>query len=74
MRALDQLEREKKRRQARQRPPEAGDEMEEELDLPRFVPLNRAKSLFDSGPQHTFGGINTALSVFDRQAAIRTED
>lgn len=31
--------------------------------------LNEAKSVFDKTP---FGGINTAESVFDRQAVFRT--
>ena len=47
-------------------------EMEEELEFPRFIPLNKAKSVFDQDDNRKFGGINTAPSLFDQQAAIHT--
>ena len=71
MRTLEQLERDKKRSRPLPNPEE---EMEEELERPQFVPLNQTKSIFDDGPGRTFSGINTAPSVFARQAAIHTED
>ena len=53
--------------------PQEDEEMEEEMDRPKFVPLNRSKSIFDQDAGKNFGGINTAPSVFDRQAVIRTD-
>ena len=54
------------------RPPEE-DEMEEEMELPHFIPLNVRKSVFDSDEGNRAGGINTAPSVFQRQAVFHTD-
>ena len=59
--------------QQRQRPPEYDDEVEIEMELPRHMPLNTAKSVFDEGVEKQFGGINTQPSVFDRGAVFRTK-
>ena len=74
MEALEQLERKKRLQQQKQRqnPPAPQEEMEEELEFPRFIPLNQAKSVFDQDDNRKFGGINTAPSLFDQQAAIHT--
>ena len=56
-----------------QRPPEYDDEVEIEMELPRHMPLNTAKSVFDKGMEKQFGGINTQPSVFDRGAVFRTK-
>ncbi len=74
MRTLEQLEQNKKAKRQQRRLPAPQEEMEEELDRPKFIPLNKTKSLFDSGSERTFSGINTAPSVFDLQAAIRTDE
>jgi hypothetical protein len=74
MRSLEHLEQKKKAKRMRNNVPPPDEEMEDELDFPRFVPLNRAKSAFDDGAGKTFGGINTAPSVFDAKAAIRTDE
>lgn len=74
MRALERLEQQKRLKQQKQNLPPPDEETEEELDFPRFIPLNKSKSAFDDGPAKTFGGINTAPSVFQRKAAIRTDE
>ena len=74
MRSLDRLEQQrrvKKQNKATQPPPEW--EMEEELEFPRFLPLNRTKSAFDNGADQTFGGINTEKSVFDKTAVFHSD-
>ena len=49
MRTLEQLEQNKKAKGQQRRLPAPQEEMEEELDRPKFIPLNKTKSLFDSG-------------------------
>nr|DAI66056.1 MAG TPA: hypothetical protein [Caudoviricetes sp.] len=73
MRSLDRLEQQKRLRRQKENLPQPDEELEEELELPRFIPLNQRKSAFDDSAGRSFGGINTAQSVFDRQAAIHTE-
>lgn len=63
----------KRQRDQRQKPPEYDDEVEIEMELPRHMPLNTAKSVFDEGMEKRFGGINTQSSVFDRGAVFRTK-
>ncbi len=74
-RSIDTMIRDKKQQQERRRrlTPEEPDEVEIELELPRYEPLNAAKSVFDEGLEKRFGGINTAPSVFDRTAVFRTK-
>ena len=75
MRSIDRLEQQRRMKQQQKKNlPRPDEEMEEELERPRFVPLNKAKSAFDNGADRNFGGINTAPSVFDKQAAIRTDE
>ena len=73
MRSIDRLEQQRRLKQQKKNLPTPDEETEEELDYPRFVPLNKAKSAFDNGSDRNFGGINTAPSVFEKQAAIRTD-
>ena len=63
----------KRQRDQQQKPPEYDDEVEIEMELPRHMPLNTAKSVFDEGMEKRFGGINTQSSVFDRGAVFRTK-
>ena len=74
-RSIDTMIRDKKQQQERRRrlTPEEPDEVEIELELPRYEPLNAAKSVFDEGLEKRFGGINTAPSVFDRTAVFHTK-
>lgn len=74
MRSLERLEQQKRLKRQKRNLPPPDEETEEELERPRFVPLNQAKTAFDSGAEKTFGGINSAPSVFDRKAVFRTED
>lgn len=74
MRSVDRLEQQRRMKQQKRNLPPPDEETEEEMELPGFIPLNKAKSAFDNGSDRNFGGINTAPSVFDRQAAIRTDE
>lgn len=74
MRSLERLEQQKRMKRQKKNLPPPGEETEEELEFPKFVPLNKAKSAFDGGADKTFGGINSAPSVFDRGAAFHTEE
>lgn len=75
MRSVDRLELQRRlKRQAAQKREQPDEETEEELDRPRFVPLNLAKSAFDEGADKTFGGINTAPSAFAKWAAFRSDE
>lgn len=73
-RYLDTMMEAKKKQQEKRRrlEPEEPDEVEIEMELPRYEPINAAKSVFDDGLEKRFGGINTAPSVFDRSAVFRT--
>ena len=74
MRSLDRLEQQRRVKKQKQRSlPPPDEETEEEMELPRFIPLNKTKSAFDDNAGRIFGGINTAPSVFDRQTSIRTD-
>ena len=73
MRSVDRLEQQKRLKRQRQNVPPPDEETEEELARPRFVPLNKEKDVFDRGAVQTFGGLNTAPSVFDRTAVFRTK-
>lgn len=74
MRSLERLEQQKRIKRQKKNLPPPDEETEEELDFPRFVPLNKAKSAFDGGSDKTFGGINSDPSVFDRGAVFHTEE
>lgn len=70
MRTVERLEKQRKLRQQKRNLPQPDEEMEEELERPSFVPLNQKKSMFDSGADKTFGGINTAPSIFSKTAVF----
>lgn len=72
MRSLDRLEQQKRLKRQKRNVPPPDEETEEELERPRFLPLNQAKTAFDDGAEKTFGGINSAPSVFDSKAVFRT--
>ena len=69
---LDERIEEQNKKKNRPRPPE-DEEVEEELERPRFVPLNVRKSAFDTDEGNRAGGINTAPSVFARQSVFHTK-
>ena len=72
MRSIDRLEQQRRMKRRKQNMPPPDDEMEEEMDRPRPMFLNRNKSAFDTGTGNGRDGINTAPSVFDRQAVFHT--
>lgn len=74
MRSVDRLEQQRRMKRQKRNLPPPDEETEEEMEFPKFIPLNKNKSAFDDGPDRTFGGINTAPSIFDRKAAIRTDE
>ena len=74
MRSIDRLEQQRRMKRQKNSIPPPDEETEEEMAFPKFIPLNKTKSAFDDSPDKTFGGINTAPSVFDRKAAIRTDE
>ncbi len=69
---LDERMEEQRKKKFRQ-PPPRDEETEEELDHPRFIPLNIRKSVFDSEQGNRTQGINTMPSVFQRQAVFHTD-
>lgn len=71
MRNVDRLEQQRQLRQKKRELPSPDEETEEEIKMPRFVPLNKGKSAFDTGADKIFGGINTAPSVFSKTAVFR---
>lgn len=73
MRSLERLEQQKRIKRQKRSVPPPDEETEEEQDYPRPLPLNKARSAFDSGADGTFGGINSAPSVFDKSAVFHTE-
>lgn len=72
MRSLELLEQQKRVKRQKRNVPPPDEEMEEELERPRFIPLNKAKTAFDDGADRTFGGINASPSVFDKTVVFRT--
>ena len=74
MRSIDRLEQQRRMKRQKKNLPPPDEETEVEMEFPKFIPLNKNKTAFDDGSDKTFGGINTALSVFARQAAIRTDE
>ncbi len=74
MRSIDRLEqnRRMKKLKARSAPP-PDEEMEDEMELRPFAPINTAASIFDRDNEKRFGGINTAPSIFDRKAIFHTD-
>ena len=73
MRSIERLEKQRRNeaiKRANLPPPD--EETEEELEFPAFVALNKMSSIFDDSADKKFGGINTAPSVFDKTAAIKT--
>lgn len=70
MRNVDRLEQQRQMRQRKRELPPPDEETEEEMEQPRFVPLNKRKNAFDAGADRTFGGINTAPSVFAKTAVF----
>ena len=73
MRSVDRLEQQKRIKRQKRNIPPPDEETEEEMDFPQFVPLNKTKSAFDGDAGKTFGGINSAPSVFDKGAVFHTE-
>ena len=74
MRSVDRLEQQRRmKRQRKQNLPVAEEELEEEMERPHPMFLNRNKSVFDTGAGNGQDGINTAPSVFDRQAVFRVQ-
>ena len=73
MGSLDRLEQQKRLEQRRRNQPQPDEEIEEELELPRALPLNRTERIFDRDAEKTFGGINTVPSVFDHSAVFHTK-
>lgn len=71
MRSVDRLEQQRRvKRQRKQNLPVVEEELEEEMERPQPMFLNRNKSVFDTGTGNGQGGINTTPSVFDRQAVF----
>lgn len=71
MYSLDRLEKQRQQEQQKKKNiPSPDEEVEEEMDMPGFVPLNRAKSAFDGDADKAFGGINTEKSVFAKTAVF----
>lgn len=73
MRSVDRLEQQKRIKRQRKNLPPPDEETEEEMQYPRFIPLNERKSAFDGSADKTFKGINSELSVFERKAVFHTE-
>lgn len=73
MRSVDRLEQQRRLKREKRAVPPPDEETEEEMELPRFAPLNLRKDVFDGSAERTFGGVNTAPSVFDRKAVFHTE-
>lgn len=74
MRSIDRLEQQRRMKRQKNNLPPPDMELEEELESPHPLFLNRNKSVFDSGTGNGQGGINTAPSVFDRGAVFRSHD
>lgn len=72
MRSLDRLEQQKRLKRQKRNIPPPDEETEEELERPRFLPLNQTRTAFDDRADRVFGGINSAPSVFDGKALFRT--
>ena len=72
MRSIDRLEQQRRVKQQKSKFPPPDEEMEEEVERPAHMFLNRNKSVFDTGTGNGQDGINNAPSVFDRQAVFRT--
>ena len=72
MRSIDRLEQQRRVRQQKNNLTRPDEEMEEEVERPVPMFLNRNKSAFDTGTGNGQDGINNAPSVFDRQAVFRT--
>ena len=72
MRSIDRLEQQRRMKRQKNNLPPPDEEMEEEMDRPRPLFLNKNRSAFDTGAGNGQGGINTAPSAFDRHAVFRT--
>lgn len=71
MRSIERLEQQKRvKQQKKKNEPSPDWEMEEELEYPKFIPLNRNKTAFSGAEGGPFGGINSAPSVFHRTAVF----
>ena len=70
---LDERMEEQRKKKLRP-PPPPDEEVEEELERPAFVPLNKSRSVFDTAQGRHTEGINTQPSVFDSQAVFHTRD
>ena len=70
MRNVDRLEHQRQMRQRKRDLPSPDVETDEEMERLRQLPLNKAKSAFDTGADKTFSGINTEPSVFARTAVF----
>ena len=73
MRSVDRLEKNRREEARRRAAREVPEELETEMQFPPVEALDRARSVFDRGLEKRWGGINTAPSVFDRQAVFRTK-
>lgn len=73
MRSVDRLEQQRRMRRQKNNRPDPDEELEEELEYPRFIPLNKQKTAFGDPDKGPFGGINTAPSVFSRNAVFPDE-
>lgn len=74
MRSIDRLEQQRRMKRLKNNLPPPEEEMEQEMERPRPIFLNRNRSAFDTGTGNGQSGINTAPSVFDRQAVFRSGD
>ena len=72
MRSIDRLEQQRRVKKQKNNLPPPDEEMEEEMERPTPIFLNRNKSAFDTGTGNNQGGINNAPSVFESQAVFRT--
>jgi len=73
MRSIERLEQNRRMRDLKARSaPTPPPDMEEEMELRPFAPINTDVSIFDRGIEKRFGGINTAPSIFDKKATFHT--
>ena len=47
-------------------------DLEDLLEMPREIPVNKIPSVFDKGINEKTGGINTIPSVFDKDVIFKT--
>ena len=71
MRSVERLKQQRRIKRQKNNIPPPDKETEEEMEPPKFVPLNRTQSAFDGA--NGAGGLTTAPSVFDAQAVFHTD-